>query len=54
MMTITKHRWLYVNIISKVKLVTLIEGDLKAPFSIATTPIYSYLIVLSAKQGSIK
>ena len=60
---ITKH-------IVKVKLATLIEGDPKAPFSIATTPrcrrgCYSfpgllhftldpYLIVLSVKQGVIK
>ena len=55
---------------SKVKLATLIKGDLKAPFSIATTPTckggrYSfpwivqltldhYLILLSVKLGGIK
>ena len=36
---------------------TVVEGDPKAPFSIATTPIVplcSYLIMLSVKQGSIK
>ena len=54
----------------KVKLATIVEGNPKAPFSIATTPMcrggrYSfpgllyftldpYLIMLSAKQGSIK
>ena len=52
-----------------VKLTTLVEGDPKASFSIATTPIcrgrYSfpriapltldpYLIMLSVKQGGIK
>ena len=56
--------------VSKVKLATIVEGNPKAPFSIATTPMcrggrYSfpgllyftldpYLITLSAKQGSIK
>ena len=56
--------------ISKVKLATIVEGDPKAPFSIATTPMcrggrYSfpgllyftldpYLIMLSVKQGGIK
>ena len=55
---------------SKVKLTILVEGDPKAPFSIATTPsckggLYSiswiapftldtYLIMLSVKQGDIK
>ena len=55
---------------SKVKLATIVEGNPKAPFSIATTPMcrggrYSfsgllyftldpYLIMLSAKQGGIK
>ena len=55
---------------NKVKLATLVEGNPKAPFSIATTPMcrgghYSfpgllyftldpYLIMLSAKQGGIK
>ena len=55
---------------NKVKLATIVEGNPKAPFSIATTPMcrggrYSfpgllnftldpYLIMLSAKQGSIK
>ena len=52
----------------KVKLATIVEGDPKAPFSIATTPscrggcysfswivpLYPYLIMLSVKQGSIK
>ena len=53
-----------------VKLATVVEGDPKAPFSIATTPrckggrdsfpwiapLYfdRYLIMLSVKQGSIK
>ena len=48
------------------KLVTLVESDPKAPFSIATTPrcrrmaqllsldCSTYLIVLSTKQGKIK
>ena len=56
--------------VSKVKLATIVEGNLKAPFSIATTPMcrggrYSfpgllyftldpYLIMLSVKQGGIK
>ena len=56
--------------ISKVKLATIVEGNPKAPFSIATTPMcrggrYSfpgllyfildpYLIMLSVKQGGIK
>ena len=59
-----------VEISKKVKLVTLVEGDLKAVFSIATTPrckrgCYSfswivpltldpYLIMLSVEQGSSK
>ena len=54
----------------KVKLATIVKGNPKAPFSVATTPMcrggrYSfpgllyftldpYLIMLSAKQGSIK
>ena len=58
------------TILSKVKLTTIVEGNPKAPFSIATTPMcrggrYSfpgllyftldpYLIMLSAKQGGIK
>ena len=58
----------YANV--RLKLTTLVEGDPKAPFSIATiprckegrysipwiAPLYpwSYLIVLSAKQGGIK
>ena len=57
-------------IVSKVKLATIVEGNPKAPFSIATTTMcrggrYSfpgllyftldpYLIMLSAKQGGIK
>ena len=55
---------------SKVKLTTIVEGDPKAPFSIATTPrcrggcnsfpgllyftLDPYLIMLSVKQGGIK
>ena len=54
----------------KVKLATVVEGDLKAPFSRATTPrsrgvcysspwidpitLHTYLILLSVKQGGIK
>ena len=54
----------------KVKLATLVEGDLRAPFSIATTArcreehyffpgllhftLDPYLIMLSVKQGDIK
>ena len=54
----------------KVKLATVVEGDLKAPFLIATTPrcwgghihlpgllhftLDPYLIMLSVKQGGIK
>ena len=60
-----KPYWL----LKKEKLATLVEGDQKAPFSIATTPwcrgghysfagiapLYPwYLIVLSIKQGGIK
>ena len=60
---------LHIEIYVKVKLVTLVEGDLKALFSIATTPRYGggttpfpglllftldpYLIMLSVKQGGI-
>ena len=56
--------------ISKVKLATVVEGDQKAPFSIATTPrcrgghysfpgllhftLDTYLILLSVKLGGIK
>ena len=56
--------------IVEVKLATIVEGDPKAPFSIATTPrcrggrysftqllhftLDSYLIMLSVKQGGIK
>ena len=44
------------------KLATLVESDLKAPFSIATTPfpgllhfiLNPYLIMLSVKQSGIK
>ena len=59
-----------IGVRSKVKLATLDEGDLKAPFSIATTPRcrgghYSffgllhftfdpYHIILNVKQGGIK
>ena len=53
---------------SKVMLSTLVEGDPRAPFSIATTPqcngerysipwiapLYPYRIMLSVKQGGIK
>ena len=54
----------------KVKLPTVVEGDQKAPFSIATTPCVGesatsfpellhftldiYLLLLSVKQGGIK
>ena len=47
----------------KVKLATVVKGDLKAPFSIATTPRYRwrcdftldpYLVMLSVKQEGIK
>ena len=60
----------YIYIVVKVKLATLVEGDPKANFSIATTPKWRgerylfpwiaplyldpYLIMLSVKQGSIK
>ena len=55
--------------ISKVKLATLVEGDTKTPFSIASTGVGEgatpfpgllhftldpYLILLSIKQGGIK
>ena len=56
--------------VSKLKLVTVVKGDPKAPFSIATPPgcwgrhysfsgllyftLDPYLIMLSVKQGSIK
>ena len=65
---LTGPRILYIYI--KVKLATIVEGNPKAPFSIATTPMcrggrYSfpgllyftldpYLIMLSVKQGGIK
>ena len=45
---------------NKLNLATVVEGDLKVPFSIATTPgllyfpLDTYLGVLSAKQSSIK
>ena len=58
------------KVVSKVKLAIIVEGNPKAPFSIATTPrcrggCYSfpgllyftldpYLIMLSVKQGGIK
>ena len=58
---------LYTYIQVKVKLTTLVEDGLKAPFSIATTPrsrggfyfipwiaLDPYLSVLSAKQGEFK
>ena len=57
-------------LISKVKLATIVEGNPKAPFSIATTPrcrrgrysfpgflyftLDPYLLILSVKQGGIK
>ena len=57
-------------IVSKVKLAIIVEGNRKAPFSIATTPrcrgggysfpgllyftLDTYLIILSVKQGGIK
>ena len=31
-------KWLNTQVSSKVKLATIVEGDPKAPFSIATTP----------------
>ena len=34
------HIYIYIYIYMKVKLVTVVEGDQKAPFSIATTPRY--------------
>ena len=48
--------------VHKVKLATVVEGDPKAPLSIATTPLHEllhfnldpYLIVVSVKQGGIK
>ena len=56
--------------ISKVKLATVVEGDPKAPFSVATTPrcrggrysfpwmlhftLDTYLLILSVNQGGIK
>ena len=56
--------------VSKVKLATIVEGNPKAPFSIATTPrcrggrysfpglpyftLDPYFIMLSVKQGGIK
>ena len=59
-----------VSTVSKVKLVTVVEGDQKAPFSIASTlrcregatpfpgllhfTFDMYLILLSVKQGGIK
>ena len=65
---INTNKW-YMSI-KYYKLVTVVEGDLKAPFLIATTPrcrkgatpfpgllnftIDSYLIMPSVKQGSIK
>ena len=69
--TITTDFFITYNIYkSKVKLATIVEGNPKAPFSIATTPMcrggrYSfpgllyftldpYLIMLSVKQGGIK
>ena len=52
----------YCRTVSIVRLATSVEGDLKATFSIATTPfpgllhftLDSHLIVLIAKQGGIK
>ena len=67
---LSKYEVFYLLIIKKVKMATIVEGDPKAPFSIATTPRcrggrYSfprllhfthdpYLIMLSVKQGGIK
>ena len=52
---------IYIYIWVFVKLVTVVEGDPKAPFSIATPfpgllhfTLDPYLIMLSVKQGSIK
>ena len=65
-----KYMYIYIYSVSIVKLATGVEGDPKAPFSIATTPRcrggrYSFprllhftldpcLIMLSVKQGGIK
>ena len=64
------HTLSYCKLMSpiKVKLVTLVEGDPKAPFSIPTTsrcrrglysipwiaPLYPYLIILSIQQGGMQ
>ena len=32
------HIYIYIYIYNKVKLASIVKGDLKAPFSIATTP----------------
>ena len=63
------RRWTNMSV-TKIKLATIVEGDLKAPFSLATTlrciggwyifsgllhfTLDAYLIILSVKQGSIK
>ena len=61
---ILQYIYIYIYISKKVKLATLVEGDPKAPFSIATTLrcrggrysfpgfLYPYLIMLSVKQGA--
>ena len=70
---LNSFKYCYLTLIilwNKVKLATIVEGNPKAPFSIATTPMcrggrYSfpgllyftldpYLIMLSVKQGGIK
>ena len=67
---IKKRIDIWCHILSKVKLATVVEGDPKAPLSIATTPrcrggdytfpgllhftLDPYLILLSVKQGGIK
>ena len=69
-MSVYLYIYIYIYTWSKVELATVVKGDLKGPFSIATTPRckggrYSfpglfhftldlYLIMLSVKQGSIE
>ena len=50
-------KYLFIFIVSKVRLGTIVESDPKAPFSSATTPRCSeggYSFLLCVKQGSIK
>ena len=67
LISVARHIYIYIY---KVKFVTIIKGNLKAPFSIATTPkckggycsflwivpytLDLYLIMLNVKQGNIK